>query len=202
MTAGVTAVGMHRYWRAHGRSGYTYRSYARHLPEYIIRDRTGLGIREFKNRWMLKLLHSFQGYDEKQMDYLADWIVENELWPKRRPTVMAELEQHLAAGRRVIIVTGIIEPILTRFLLKVPQMEGIGTAVVWQNGRFTGNLSNTFNVGPHKEAQLEPFGSLHTAYGDTGPDHFMLALSQHPVAVHPDKRLQRIAETKSWRVLT
>ena len=89
-------------------------------------------------------------------------------------------------------------------LARLPAFEAIGTPLVFENHRVTGELVGTYRVGPRKAAALRPFardGLIRAAYGDTVADRYMLAISQEPVAVHPDKRLRRLAESQGWRIL-
>ena len=135
---------------------------------------------------------------------MATWAVENELWPKRRRDVLAELDQHRQKGRRVIVVTGLFEPYVAALLAKLPGFEAIGTPIIFEDGRLTGELATPFNVGENKVEKLEPFmsgGKIFSAYGDTAADRFMLTVSQHPVAVHPDKTLRQLAQAEGWRIL-
>jgi phosphoserine phosphatase len=43
---------------------------------------------------------------------------------------------------------------------------------------------------------------IFSAYGDSFGDHYMLAASEIPVAVVPDKRLKKVAVSSAWRILT
>ena len=105
----------------------------------------------------------------------------------------------------MLIVTGMFEPLLIALLAHLPGMEAIGTPIVVEEGIFTGELAADFNVGPRKQEQLRSFaaqdGRIFAAYGDTLSDTFMLAFSENPVAVSPDRRLRREALSKGWRIL-
>jgi phosphoserine phosphatase len=169
-----------------------------------LRRLVGRDLREFKNRWIHDLLRLFRGYTEDEFQEMAAWAVKNELWPKRRHDVLAELEQHQQNGRRVIVVTGLFEPYVAALVDKLPGFEAIHTPIIFKDGRLTGELATPFNVGEKKVEKLQPFmsgGKIFSAYGDTAADRFMLAASRHPVAVQPDKTLRRLAKTNGWRIL-
>ena len=204
LTAGSAWRGMYDYLLAHGRESRVKGFYYGRLPEYFARRLTGRDLREFKNRWIHDLLRLFRGYSEHEFQEMAAWAVKNELWPKRRHNVLAELDQHQQNGRRVIVVTGLFEPYVAALLDKLPGFEAIGTPIIFEDGRLTGELATPFNVGEKKVEKLTPFmsgGKIFTAYGDTAADRFMLTVSQHPVAVHPDKTLRRLAQVEGWRIL-
>lgn len=205
LTAGVTVRAMHRYLVEHGRAAEAKRFYRSRIPGYLLRRSLGLNLRQFKNDWMRDLLRLFGGLPQQEFQGMCEWVVANALWPARRKAVVAELRGHLDAGRRVIIVTGMFEPLLEALLARLPGMEAIGTPITLENGVFSGELAGDFNVGPRKRDQLSAFappeGVIHAAYGDTFSDRFMLAFSEFPVAVFPDRRLRQVARSEGWRIL-
>jgi phosphoserine phosphatase len=165
-----------------------------------------LGLRKeqvFKEKWLLGMLRLYAGFSEAEFAEVAEWVVDQEIWPNRRLNVVAELEDHQANGRSVIIVTGVFQPILDNFAARLG-FAAIGTGMAFENGRFTGEASTPLNIGEQKLVTLhQRFGDvpLYAAYGDTGPDIPMLKISTHPVAVCPDKQLRAIAEAENWRIL-
>ncbi len=205
LTAVSTVRAMHDYLVKHGRAGEARRFRLLRLPVYLLLRAVGANLRSFKNDWMRDLLRMFAGYSQADFQGMCEWVVEHHLWPGRRTEVVRELQRHQAAGRRVLIVTGMFEPLLTALLKRLPGVEAIGTPVVIENGMFSGELAADFNVGERKREQLRPFadssGKIHTAYGDTYSDRYMLELSHNPVAVYPDSRLREVAKTRGWRIL-
>jgi HAD superfamily phosphoserine phosphatase-like hydrolase len=174
------------------------------IPEYLL---VKLGLRDetvFKEKWLLGLVSLYEGYTEAEFAEVAEWVIAGEVWPKRRVQVIEELQAHQANGRSVIIVTGVFQPILDNLAARLG-FESLGTGLCFENGRFTGKTSAPFNVGKQKVVNLrQRFGkdvSLFAAYGDTGPDEFMLEMSQSPVAVSPDSKLRKVAEARGWRIL-
>lgn len=205
VTSGVTVRALHQYLVEHGRAAEAKRFYRRRIPSYLLRRGLGLNLRQFKNDWMRDLLRMFGGMTLPAFKEVSNWVVDRVLWPGRRRLVVDELKGHLEAGRRVLIVTGMFEPLLEALLARLPGMEAIGTPIVVESGIFTGELASDFNVGPRKQEQLQSFappeGKIYAAYGDTYSDIFMLGFSENPVAVSPDKRLRREAMSRGWRIL-
>jgi phosphoserine phosphatase len=204
LTAGTTWKGMYNYLLTHGYALRARWFYWSHMPKYLAFKLFGGDYSQFKNEWMGDLLRLFKGYSTHQFAAMCAWVVENELWPQRREAVVAELEAHLQAGRRVLIVTGMYEPLLEQLTKKLPGSEALCTSVVWENELFTGKMGQDFNVGERKRERLRPFakdGKIHAAYGDTFPDVPMLEMSEHPVAVHPDDELRAAALKQGWRIL-
>jgi len=204
VTAGSAWRGMSEYLIANGREREAKRYVVRNLPGYYLRRLSGRGLHEFKTRWIHGLFRMFEGYSEDEFREMTDWAVKNELWPQRREVVVSEMEQHQQEGRRVLVVTGLFEPYVASVLSRLPGVEGIGTPIVFEDGKVTGELGTPFNVGERKAEKLRPFmqeGKIYSAYGDTEPDQYMLGISQQPVAVYPDKALRKLAKAGGWRIL-
>lgn len=204
LTSGITWKGLYNYLLTHGHTNQARWFYLTHMPKYFTFKLFGGDYSQFKNDWMRDLLRLFKGYTTAQFAAMCAWVVENELWPNRRKAVIAELEAHLQAGRRVLIVTGMFEPLIQELNRKLSGSEGVGTSLVWNGDHFTGEMGDDFNVGERKRERLYPFandGKIYAAYGDTLPDVSMLEMSEHPVAVYPDLELRTTAQQRGWRIL-
>lgn len=204
LTTGATWAGLRAYLEANGRKEQFQRFLRRKIPGiilfrlHLIRDE-----RAFKERWVQDMLRLFAGYSPAEWVEISQFVVAQALWPKRRPAVIAEIEKHKENGRRVLLVTGVVEPVLAVLSAKLG-VEAIGTPLQWENGRFTGETAAPINTGIRKVEQLEPFardGQIEAAYGDTAADIPMLQMARHPVAVFPDKKLRKTAQAHNWRIL-
>ena len=204
LSAGTSWEGMRDYLIEQGQERSYKRFFLRMMPRYAL-FRLGLvARRSMMEKWISGQLHLFAGYTADQMAEMGIWVVEKKLWPGRRQLVVDELLAHRGQGRRVIINTGQIEPVLSELLLKMDGVEGIGTPLVYEDGLFSGRIAGPLNVGKRKAEQLEPFlqdGRILAAYGDTVQDLPMMILSRLPVAVYPDDDLRREAESRGWRIL-
>jgi HAD superfamily phosphoserine phosphatase-like hydrolase len=173
-------------------------------PRYLL-YRLRLGNRQqFREDWVAGVLRLLAGRSREEIESLGRRIVQDDLWPKRREDVLKELEAHKTLGRQVVLVSGQFQPFLDAFVEQAGADVGIGTPGVWQDGRFSGELAAPFTVGQRKAdllAQALNGRSLYAAYGDTGPDEAMLAMSERPTAVYPDSDLLRKARGSGWRVI-
>jgi phosphoserine phosphatase len=203
LSAAYTWQGMRDYLEAHGGFAAYRRFFWRSLPRLLL-FRVGIGGWDFRVRWVLGILALLNGRSRAEMAAMGAFVAERTLWPARREPVVAELNAHLAAGRRVIVVSGMFEPILAGFLTYLPGAEAIGTPLRYENDIFCGEIAATLNRGPEKAAQLQRLvtdGPLLAAYGDTAADIPMLALAADGVAVHPDAPLRKEAAVRGWRIL-
>lgn len=204
LSAGATWSGMRAWLEANGRQS-EFQQFLRQRLFQVVRYRLGLirDVRAFKEQWIDALFKLFAGYSEAEFTDIAEFVVEQELWPKRRQSVIADFMAHTAHGRRLLIVTGVNEPVLAKFAAKLG-VEAIGTPLQFVDGRFSGDTAAPMNTGQNKVDQLQPFardGRIHAAYGDTAPDILMLQMAQEPVAVFPDKKLKKTAVAQGWRVV-
>lgn len=203
LTTGATWRGIGRYLlRTEHRLRYSV-FFATRFPQYVL-VKLGFGDEQrFKDRWTIETLRLLRHWPIHEIERMAEWIVEHELWPKRREAVLHELEQHQQQGRQIVLASGTYQPVLEAFARKFGA-SALGTALEVADGRFTGRISSAINTGSAKAASLRHITSdsaLAAAYGDTLADVPMLELSATPVVVAPDQRLRHVAQTRGWRIL-
>ena len=204
LTTGTVWEGVRDYLAAEGEKSRYGRFQRRMLPRYLL-FRLNLGNTQgFKEKWVAGILRLLAGRSRAEIDELAARITEEQLWPQRREEVLAELNAHKAAGRRVLLVSGQFQPFLEAFVVRVGADAGIGTPGMWQGDRFSGELAAPFTVGDRKaELLAEQLDGrlLYAAYGDSGTDGPLLAMSERPTAVYPDETLRRSAYKHGWRII-
>ena len=202
LSAGIAWEGMRDYLVAHG-EGDKFRRFFRKNFLRVLAFRVGIlkNERAFKERWILGMMRLFAGYTPERFAEVSAWVADRTFWHHRRVAVVEELIAYQEKGARVIIVSGMYEPILQQFAAKL-QVEFVGTAIEVVNGRLTGEIVGQLNVGPPKAEKLQQLpGKLVAAYGDTMRDIPMLELAETAVAVHPDAILRETAVQRGWRIL-
>ncbi|MFN8514926.1 MAG: HAD family hydrolase [Chloroflexia bacterium] len=140
LTTGETWRGVGRYLREERGpwAGMRYRAFfAMNTPGILLARRGLFDEQGMRIRWMRDLSRFFRGFDAAELGRMAEWVVERELWPKRREVVIAELAAHRAAGRRVLLVSGTYQPVLEVFARRIGA-EAIGTPLEVREGRATG----------------------------------------------------------------
>jgi HAD superfamily phosphoserine phosphatase-like hydrolase len=204
LTEGTAWEGIRDYLVENGEEA-RYKAFQKRMtPRYLL-YRLNLGDKQaFRNDWISGMLALLAGRDLAELQALGRRIVSEVLWPNRREDILQELAQHRDAGRRVILVSGQFQPFLDAFVEQVGANAGIGTPGSWQGSLFSGVLAAPFTIGERKAELLRQHldgRRLYAAYGDTGPDAPMLAMSDHPTAVYPDTQLLRTAQERGWRVV-
>ncbi len=205
LSAGFAWQAMRDYLIENGQEPKFRKFLTRRVPKLFL-FRLGLVDKsKFKNEWILGVIALFAGSTRAEMDAMAQFVVEKEIWPQRRQDVIDELSAHAENGKRVILVTGVFEPILAAFIDKTGHaFEGIGTALAYEDDIFTGKIQGEVNTGINKTEQLQPFmidGKIESAYGDTKADIPMLESSHTPIAVDPDAELRQVATERQWRIM-
>jgi phosphoserine phosphatase len=203
LTTGATWRATGRWLEATGRRGAYRRFLVPRLP-LVPLARSGLiDAQAFRERWMRDLTRLLAGMDDGALADFAGWVVERELWPARRPSVLGELESERVRGRRVVIASGTYQPVADAFAGRVGAVE-LGTQLEVSGGRATGRLAGAIGTrGSKAEAVRAAAGSdrIARAYGDTEADIPMLELADEAVAVAPDEALRRVAVARGWRII-
>ena len=150
---------------------------------------------------MINSLKMIRTATPEKMNRVAGWVMEHNLWKKRRGDVIARLAEHISQGAQVYIASSVIEPFIEPFAKRIGA-QTIGTPVEYADGRVrvAGNL-----VAQERKIEkvLSQLGveRVDFAYGDTEQDIPLLEHARHPVAVYPDDALRAVAQERGWEIL-
>ena len=123
---------------------------------------------------------------------------------------MRRLRDHQAKGHLVIIASGTFLPSLQLLGQRLEVTHLVGTQIQQRNGHYTGRFIPPIVKGADKASQVQQYLSAQNlnidwtasyAYGDSYSDHLFMELVGHPVAVHPDADLRKLAEQQNWEIL-
>jgi len=122
--------------------------------------------------------------------------------------VLEEAYGHQDAGRRVFIVTAASQE-LAEVLASVLVLDGgIGMRSEVRDGVYTGKASGPFTYREGKAVAIRELAesegidlSESYAYSDSESDLPMMRAVGHPVAVNPDRVLERVAREEGWRIM-
>ena len=203
-------------WRALGTEAERRIGRARYLA-FMAKRLPAMGLvlagrapkRPFQDEWLQGLAACFAGLEVSAFEAVSERAVAAELWPKRREDVMAALRVHLAAGERVVVASGSLQPLVVAFARRLGEatertVEALGTPLEVAQGRLTGRLSGPVCAGEEKARRVHAYlgeERLSAAYGDSDADVPLLLLSDAPVAVYPDEVLRKTAQDLGWAVL-
>jgi HAD superfamily hydrolase (TIGR01490 family) len=122
--------------------------------------------------------------------------------------VLAEAYAHQDAGRRVFIVTAASQE-LADVLAHVLVLDGgIGMRSEVRDGVYTGKPAGPFTYREGKAVAIRELAERESidltesyGYSDSESDLPMMRAVGHPVAVNPDRALERVAREEGWRIM-
>lgn len=203
LSTGATWKGVARYLAYRGRGAAYKRFLYAKLPAVALVKLGLMPEQPMRDRWMVGLAHLMTGFTAADVEDMAEWVVEHELWPNRRLELMEELSQHQRRGARIMLVSGTYAPVLRAFARRMGA-EAYGTELALSINPPRVEMLPPMNTGPVKVAVIRraaPDAEIIAAYGDSIADLPMLELSRKPVAVQPDRALRRIARERGWRMM-
>jgi HAD superfamily hydrolase (TIGR01490 family) len=122
--------------------------------------------------------------------------------------VLDEAYAHQDAGRPVYIVTAASQE-LADVLAHVLVLDGgIGMRSEVRDGVYTGKPAGPFTYRDGKAVAIRELAASEGidltesyAYSDSESDLPMMRVVGHPVAVNPDRELERVARQEGWRIM-
>ncbi|MBC7877400.1 MAG: haloacid dehalogenase-like hydrolase [Anaerolineales bacterium] len=171
------------------------------MPSYFLAKNGIIDWQLWGQKLMVDSLAYVKNADEEKLKQVSEWVVEHDLWKKRREDVVARLIKHREDGAKVYIASSVVEPFIEPFAKRIGA-QTIGTPVEIINGRvqMVGELmANEKKI----EQVLSRLGvdRVDIAYGDTSLDIPLLEHADHPVAVYPDAKLKIVALDRGWEII-
>jgi phosphoserine phosphatase len=201
LTTGSPFLGMVD-WVKHNQSRFRANlTMASIMPAYILAKNGIIDWQAWGQKLMVDSLAYIKDADEQKLAQVSDWIVEHDLWKKRREDVVARLVRHREAGAQVYIASSVFEPFIQPFAKRIGA-QTIGTPVEIVDGRV--RMVGTLMADEKKIEQVLSrlgVGRVDVAYGDTILDVPLLEHAEHPVAVYPDAKLKQLALEKNWEII-
>jgi phosphoserine phosphatase len=171
------------------------------MPAYLLAKNGIIDWQLWGQKLMIDSLGYIKNADEEKLKQVSEWVVEHDLWKKRRQDVVDRLIKHREGGAQVHIASSVVEPFIEPFARRIGAQVS-GTPVEIKDGRIkmVGELIAS-------EKKIEQIISrlgvkrVDFAYGDTMLDVPMLEHADHPVAVYPDAKLKQHALEKGWEII-
>ena len=152
-------------------------------------------------------LRTIKGWNASEVRDIVKRTLPERIEPAIFPAALTAIRCHQRDGQDVYLVSAEPEEIVA------PLAEHIGVyhvicsqATVGADGCYTGE-SRSWIYGPAKATAIREAARRHNidlqgsfAYSDSATDEPMLATVGHPVAVNPDRALERIAAARGWEV--
>lgn len=128
--------------------------------------------------------------------------------PRLYPTILELAREHQRAGRPIYIVSAATHGTVALIAEELGFDGALGTKLEQVDGVYTGNLDGPFS---YREGKVEGMRALAESasisladsygYSDSESDLPMLRAVGFPVAVNPDKELERVAIQEGWEII-
>lgn len=171
--------------------------------KFRLRGSTDTASEEIRDR----ILESIAGTPVKEIQRLGPAVLGGVL-SRVYPEVLRTAYDHQDAGRPAYIVTAASHEMAELMAHVLVFDGGIGTRSEIKNGVYTGKAGGPFTYRSGKAAAIREVAaekgfdlSESYAYSDSESDMPMLSAVGHPVAVNPDRELDRIARENGWRIM-
>ena len=170
-------------------------------PSYVLAKKGLIDWQTWGQKLMVESLAYIRNADEEKVRHASEWVVEHNLWKKRREDVIARLIKHREDGAQVYIASSVVEPFIEPFAKRIG-VQFLGTPVKIENGklRMVGELVASEKKIEQVLSRLA-VDRVDVAYGDTVMDIPLLEHADHPVAVYPDKKLKVVALERGWEII-
>ena len=139
---------------------------------------------------------------------LTEYVINNYLIEAIRPEIISEIAVHRQNGASIAILSSAISQICRPIGAHIGADDVICTVLESKDGLFTGTAENGFCVGDEKRERLIKYCHENNYdlrgvyyYTDRITDLSSLEIVGHPVCVHPDKKLARLASRRGWRII-
>lgn len=150
-------------------------------------------------------LRQIAGCDVDQLRSLSEevgTVLSGQILPGARML----LRRHQEAGDFVVILSASPQELVEAVGARLGAQRAVGTRAAIEGAHYTGGLDGPFCYGRGKVQRLEQDlgpGALDaaTAYADSASDLPVLQACREPVAVNPDRALQRVARARGWPIV-
>jgi HAD superfamily hydrolase (TIGR01490 family) len=128
--------------------------------------------------------------------------------PRLYPRMLRIAYEHQDAGRPIFICTAAAQEVAELMAIVLTFDGAVGSVSEVIDGQYTGRPGGPFTYREGKAQAIRELAEREGidldaswAYSDSESDLPMLRAVGHPVAVHPDKTLARVAREEGWEVL-
>ncbi|MFN3492559.1 MAG: haloacid dehalogenase-like hydrolase, partial [Anaerolineales bacterium] len=105
------------------------------LPSYLLAKNGIIDWQLWGQKLMIDSLDYVKNIDEEKLKQVSEWVVEHNLWKKRRTDVIERLMKHREGGAQVYIASSVVEPFIEPFAKRIGAQVS-GTPVEIKDGRL------------------------------------------------------------------
>jgi len=146
-----------------------------------------------------------KGWSVAEMATIGEEVWDEVLATRIYPGTRAIIDDHLAQGHQVWLVSASPEAIGRLIARKIDATGALGTVAEHKDGHYTGEFAGGLMHGPRKAVAVRELAAesgidleASYAYGDSGNDIPMLSAVGNPCAINPDSKLRKVARERGW----
>ncbi|QTE29153.1 HAD family hydrolase [Pengzhenrongella sicca] len=154
-----------------------------------------------------RALNIMTGHSVAEVVAVGEEVYDQVLELRIFPGTLQLLDDHLAAGHQVWLVTATPVEIGALIARRLGATGCLGTVAEHKDGYYTGRLVGDMLHGKAKSSSVRALAerenidlSASYAYGDSTNDVPLLSTVGHPCAINPDPRLRRHAQAAGWPI--
>jgi HAD superfamily hydrolase (TIGR01490 family) len=154
-----------------------------------------------------RALEIMTGHSVAEVTAIAEDVYDEVLLLRIYPGTQRLLDEHIAAGHSVWLVTATPHEISEIIARRLGATGALGTIAEHKDGYYTGRLVGDMLHGRAKAEAVRALAASHGidlahsyAYGDSTNDVPILSEVGFPCAINPDRRLRRHAAEVGWPV--
>ncbi|MCP4809369.1 MAG: HAD-IB family hydrolase [Proteobacteria bacterium] len=189
--------------RSELRDGFISPWMALRAASWILRYQLGMAEMEYA---LLEAVKTLEGDDEATVRDRTHRFYDREVAHLYRPGGLAALERHRRAGDRLVLLTSSSNYMSEKAQEQLGLDDILCNRFQVRDGVFTGLPEGDLCFGQGKLAHASRLAAAAGAdlgdchfYTDSTSDLSVLDVVGHPVVIHPDPRLRRIASARGWR---
>jgi HAD superfamily hydrolase (TIGR01490 family) len=178
-------------------------TFAIHQSRYLMFGENRQQIDEVRD----KGLTIMTGHSVAEVVAIAEDIYDEVLSLRIFPGTQKLLDEHLAAGHEVWLITATPVEIGELIARRLGVTGALGTIAEHEDGFYTGRLVGDMLHGKAKASAVRELAARENldltasyAYGDSTNDVPILSEVGFPCAINPDRRLRRHAQTVGWPI--
>jgi len=144
----------------------------------------------------------------EEIDKITDQFLNEILKHNIFKEVIDIIEKHKKEDRELIIISNVIDIIVKKVANFLNIKNYIGTRLEIINDKFTGKILGDIVYGENKTKYFNNFIKENNlsfdkiwSYGDHITDLDILKIASNPIAVNPDRFLEREAKKNNWQIL-
>ncbi|MFT7517892.1 MAG: HAD superfamily hydrolase (TIGR01490 family) [Kiritimatiellia bacterium] len=153
-----------------------------------------------------KAVAAYNGIPHEELAEIAQRFFETSVQSRLRPGAQQALDRHRQAGDRIVLASSTTQYLAHSAAKEWDLDPGVHTKLEVIDGVLTGKIAS-MAIGDHKRARVVEWAQAERVdlseayfYTDSGTDASLMRLVGHPVAVNPDRSLDKLARELGWPI--